>query len=485
VGVAGLAIVVRLVPLLLGGGLESYGRYDDGVYFAASDALTFGRVPYRDFILLHPPGLMLLLTPFALLGRLTSDPVGMAVGRLFFIGVGAVNTMLVAGLVRRWGLPAAIAAGTLYACWLPAVYNEQSTMLEPLGSTALLIALALLVKRARPPSPRAELVAGAALGLACALKIWYVAPWAVVVLSLIAARRWRSVMRLVGSGSVALAIVMVPFFALAPHQMFTMVVRDQLLRSDHSSSRLSRLASILGVRALLRGNHLGLLVATGVLAVALVLAASACWYDRQARLIVSVLVGNLIVLLAGPIYHWYYAALTAAPAALTFGIGLHRLTTSARPRLHVGPVLATTVLGVWLIVVAVLGVDVTLRPQGTTFPRAQFAAAAPAGCVASDDPGALIEMNRLSEDFRQHCRVLIDVTGITHDSLRRVVNGKAVGRLDNTAFQQYLHDYLVSSRSFFLAREVGEPLPTHFRQLLRRQPLLAHADGLDLRRGDG
>ena len=37
-----------------------------------------GEVPYRDFVLLHAPGVVLLLTPFALIGRLTSDPTGFA-----------------------------------------------------------------------------------------------------------------------------------------------------------------------------------------------------------------------------------------------------------------------------------------------------------------------------------------------------------------------------------------------------------------------
>ena len=51
-----------------------YG-YDAGVYYSAADALIHGRTPYRDFLLLHPPGLMLTLTPFAAIGRLSARPV--------------------------------------------------------------------------------------------------------------------------------------------------------------------------------------------------------------------------------------------------------------------------------------------------------------------------------------------------------------------------------------------------------------------------
>ena len=38
-----------------------------------------GRMPYRDYVLLHPPGLVFLLTPFAALGRLVGDANGWAV----------------------------------------------------------------------------------------------------------------------------------------------------------------------------------------------------------------------------------------------------------------------------------------------------------------------------------------------------------------------------------------------------------------------
>src|SRR3954464_7703888 len=76
-----LAFAARLLPVLRGSGLRGILAYDDGVYFGAADALLSGRLPYRDFILLHPPGVLVVLAPFAALGRLTSDPVGLASAR--------------------------------------------------------------------------------------------------------------------------------------------------------------------------------------------------------------------------------------------------------------------------------------------------------------------------------------------------------------------------------------------------------------------
>jgi hypothetical protein len=175
--VAAAGFLMRIVPLLLGGGLHSYGRYDDGVYYTAAESLTFGRIPYRDFVFLHPPGLVLLLTPFAALGRLTSDPTGLAVGRVAFMAVGALNAVLIAMLAKRWSWIAAALSGLLYACWMPAIYGEQSTLLEPLATTAVLTALLLMVRPGvEELTRRAEILAGVALGIGVSIKIWYATP---------------------------------------------------------------------------------------------------------------------------------------------------------------------------------------------------------------------------------------------------------------------------------------------------------------------
>jgi alpha-1,2-mannosyltransferase len=66
IAIAATAFLFRLVPVLRGGGLYGLGNYDDGVYYAAGTGIAHGLLPYRDFLLLHPPGVPLLLTPFAL-----------------------------------------------------------------------------------------------------------------------------------------------------------------------------------------------------------------------------------------------------------------------------------------------------------------------------------------------------------------------------------------------------------------------------------
>ena len=478
--IAVLAFAVRLTPVLLGGGLGSFGRYDDGVYYAAADALTFGRVPYRDFVLLHPPGIALVLAPFAFFGRLTSDPAGMAFARLAFMAVGALNAALVTVLARRWSRSAAIAAGLLYACWMPAVYSEQSTMLEPLGSTALLVALVLLLKTPRPPAARAQLAAGAALGLACVLKAWYVAPFATIAAWQLATAPPRAALRVAAAGCAAAGALLLPFAILARGPMFQMIIEDQLRRTPMLEPWNERMVSILGVKIFFTGHPALVTAATMAALVLLAAAVLICLRDRGARILVAVLAVNLLVLLASPSYFHHYAALTAAPLALVFGVAVCRIGARLQPRPAVGQVAL-------LLVAAVIltgGVRTAISKDGRHFPGVQLARAAPAGCVAADDPQALIQINRLSSDLRAGCPLQPDVRGTSYASLFRTgPAGHGLPRADNRAFQRYLASYLLSARSFIVLNARSDGLRPRTARVLARRPVLRDARGFILRAG--
>jgi alpha-1,2-mannosyltransferase len=100
--VFGTAFLGRLVPLLNGGGLYAMGNYDDGVHYAVAMGLVHGLLPYRDFLFLHPPGIGLLLAPFASLADLIGEPQAMLVARLCWIALGGVNAVLCALVLARW-----------------------------------------------------------------------------------------------------------------------------------------------------------------------------------------------------------------------------------------------------------------------------------------------------------------------------------------------------------------------------------------------
>src|SRR6478672_6895191 len=116
--VFGVALAIRCAMVVFSrGGIWGTFGYDGSVYYAAADALTFGRLPYRDFVLLHPPGVTLALAPFAVFGRMVGDHAGYVAANLAFEVLGAINAALVVLVARRLGLArtAALLGGAFYA----------------------------------------------------------------------------------------------------------------------------------------------------------------------------------------------------------------------------------------------------------------------------------------------------------------------------------------------------------------------------------
>src|SRR6266508_2580236 len=183
VGLFCVALVLRLLVPLTTGGLAGAFGYDASVYYASGAALVHARVPYRDFILLHPPGAVLATAPAAWVGSLTSDQAGFAVVTMLFAAAGAANAVLVAAIARRLGLSrgASMVGGLFYAVWFGAVHAEYQSRLEPLANFLLLCGLLGYAGIGRRHGRRAAILCGAGLGAAACVKVWYAVPLAVVV----------------------------------------------------------------------------------------------------------------------------------------------------------------------------------------------------------------------------------------------------------------------------------------------------------------
>ena len=80
IGVGLLSLGLSLWQLTQPGYIDFY---DSGVYFAAAFHLIAGALPYRDFTFVQPPGIVLLLSPVALVGRIFGTHDGFIVGRKF------------------------------------------------------------------------------------------------------------------------------------------------------------------------------------------------------------------------------------------------------------------------------------------------------------------------------------------------------------------------------------------------------------------
>ena len=64
-----VGLALRLWQLSRPGYLFGVTEYDDGPYFGSAVRLVDGALPYRDFILVQPPGITLLMVPAALAGK--------------------------------------------------------------------------------------------------------------------------------------------------------------------------------------------------------------------------------------------------------------------------------------------------------------------------------------------------------------------------------------------------------------------------------
>lgn len=440
IAIALIGLSARLALMVRGGGLTGIGGYDDGVYYTAADALVHGRLPYRDFLFLQPPGIAVFTAPFAALGAATSDAFGFATARVAFMSVGAVNAVLVCASLRRFGAVAAVVAGLFYAVFAPAVYAERSVLLEPLGTLGVLGAVWLLqrssTRTARPE--RYAMLAGVAAGAAADVKIWYVVPL-LVLAAFARGRRWRFSL----GAAAALVLGYLPFLIAAPAATIREVVLDQLGR-PRGTGVLVRLENILGAPThgpLHPQTVVWLFIATAVV-IGVVAAMT-----RGARLFATMLLADLLVLLAAPSWFPHYAALTAPPLALCLGVAVARLLEATRPRWA-----RAALVGVVLVVIAGTNQGADRNRVGTHVPTT-ITAARTRGCVIADDPTILAPMNVLSRDLAQpQCIIWPDVSGWTYDRDEARINGVPVARARNVRWQKDVVRYLESGSAVILTR---------------------------------
>ena len=132
-------------PCCAAAGIFGFGNYDDGVYYASATGLIHGLLPYRDFLLLHPPAITMLLAPFAGLAQLTSDSYGFAAARVAWMLLGAANAVLIWKILRPIG-PIAADFRRIRLCRVPPSRSTPRSRhcLESPATTALLIAILLL-----------------------------------------------------------------------------------------------------------------------------------------------------------------------------------------------------------------------------------------------------------------------------------------------------------------------------------------------------
>jgi len=457
---------VRLNLLLRGGGLLGIGAYDDGVYYSAAAQLLHGHLPYRDYLFVQPPDIVVLLAPFAALAHLIGDPAAIVTMRIAFELLGGLNAVLVLLTLRRFGLPAAVVGGLFYAVLYPAAYDERTALLEPLGSTGVLVALLILSRiRVGVTSPRWFVVAGVALGIAIDLKIWYLVPLFVIV-AFATGGRLRVLLGAVG----AVFIGYLPFFLAAPAESFTQIVLDQLGRK-RGGTMMNRFESFLGVDGSGPystlphvGSQTVALITVALLGAALL----AVLADRRAWLYATLLVTSVMVLMASPSYFEHYASLVAPPLALVVGVTAGRILGLIRERPR-----RLIALAVMLVAVVGLNIRHDLKGADQTVPVAGLQAAAQKvpGCIYSDEPTLLAIMGVLTRDLDHGCAVQPDMSGISFDPAGHPPGQPRIARTKNDVYQGLALQYLRSGSAFIAVRS-GAALSDATKQELARNRAL-------------
>jgi alpha-1,2-mannosyltransferase len=444
------AFLARLVPLLNGGGLYAMGNYDDGVHYAVAMGLVHGLLPYRDFLFLHPPGIALLLAPFAELADLIGEPHAMLVARLCWIALGAVNAVLCGLVLAPLGRLAAVLSGLMYALFFGAIYAEHTVLLEPPATTALL--LALVITRAlgggEGRDTRHYVAAGLLLGLSPALKIWGVLAVLVVAGGLAYRRNLRHGLTVLLSAAASCTVICLPFFLAAPGQMWTMVVADQVGRRRDTLDEARRIDGMLGLS--LWTSQPRLHVGTAVVLVLALAALVVCLIRPQLRLLAALLITHVLLLVTTPMWFLHYAGAIAAPLVLVLGGGLAiaLIKVGTVRRSWLPPAVAT------LAVVSVMlsALPLTQLRLGRTFPgppAAEVVADLP-GCVVSDFPMALIQMNLLRRNLDRGCRYEVDLGGASYHLEAGADKEKPRNR--NDAWQAYALEYLRSGEASIIVR---------------------------------
>lgn len=307
-----LAFVVRLTGILRGGGLFGLGNYDDGVHFGAALGLVNGLLPYRDFLLLHPPGVVLVLAPFAALSWLIGEPYAMAAARLAWMALGAANAVLCGLVIRPLGRIVACVTALFYALFIGAVYVEHSPLHEPVATAVLLLALVItrILGSAQGIRRRHYVAAGLLLGVSPVLKIWGVVVVLVVVGCLAFRRGRRPALTVLLAAVASCTALCLPFFLIAPGRMWQMVVVAQVSRRRARESPIKRLDDILGsrewetARELVHHFFLGSVIL--LVGAALVI----CLIRPELRVLAVLLITHLTLVMTTPMWFLHYAGMS-------------------------------------------------------------------------------------------------------------------------------------------------------------------------------
>lgn len=400
-----VAYAVRLGPMIRTGSLTAVLGYEDGPLYAAAVNLVHGRLPYRDIVLGHPPGLTLLLTPFAALAGVAGDSVAIAAARLAVVTTGAVNAVLVAAHLRRYAPAWALAGGLCYAVWRLPSSAERTLEFEPVLGITLLGGLLLLGHGREPVHPGRVAASGMLLGTAFAVALRAGPEIALIAGYLLVIRGWRTAAGWLASAAVTAGALVVPSALAGPREFVEQVGRGQLDRSGDIGmvQHLQRFSDLVRLGGYELPMAIDIMLATCVV-VTVIAVALIAWWQPETQLIVLLMGLQCLMVAASPAYAPHRFALAAPTIAIATAAALHRLVPEpgrGRARYAVNPALVLMLAGLSLTAVH----NVVPRPPDLA-PLRAFAASH--RCVWFDTASLAIAADKLTDLVEAECPAPVD-----------------------------------------------------------------------------
>jgi hypothetical protein len=500
---AGLVFAELATPT----GLYGVTQFDDSVYFASARHFVSGALPYRDFTMIQPPGITVLLAPIGLLSDLIGDRSGMALARIVTGIVAGANAAGVVFLLRRYGVVAAAIGGLALAIYPTAYLADHTLMLEPYLVLFCLLGAGLAFPSAKSAPAWRVLAAGVAFGVAGSVKVWAILPL-LAVAAVIAIRDWRAALRFILGCAIGAVAICGVFFVAAPHAFIHDVITSQLGRTTEQTTPIQvRLFAIDGLsdlsKSVVETSSRGLVVVVTAVLVSILMAGSLIPSLLKKGNDFETFVLCAIVLSVGamffpPQFFDHYAYFTTPFIALGLGISTGRAARVVRRGLaSFTPVaqrqLGAGVAGAVLLIAAVcsgLVVASETRYQTNAMhlfgdPGARVRAVVPKGaCVVSDAEPLLVSGDRVVASSAK-CPIVIDTTGTwisfdpLHPPVRTGLGPKDPKLVAYWAAVLRTADYLIvsSAKSFRIpwTPALRSELATRFVELPGTEPLIYKA----------
>ncbi len=427
-----LGLLLRLYQLSRPGFLFSVNEYDDGPYFGSAVRLVNGAVPYRDFLIVQPPGITLLMIPVALVSKVTGTAWGMATARILTSLVGAASVALAGLLIRHRGVLATVIVCGIMAVYPDAIQATKTLLVEPwLVLFCLIGALAVFDGDHFTTRTRRLVWGGVAFGFGGAVEPWAIFP--VIIITVLALRWPRRAAAYVGGVAAGFGIPVLPFAALAPRKFYEATIIAQIgpRAGATRTSTWERIQDLTGLADLHKPTHLVVLGAAvliaAVVAGSLGLAFLLTW--RLPPVLDLFAVGTagfvLIAFIWPNQFHYHFAAFFAPWFALAIALPLATLVRDLRllsgggagsptpPALQWG---TACVAGAVILVLA--AVQFNWESYNTPHLPLSVVQSAerlipPGSCLLADEVSFAVMTNRLVSDI-PGCSLLLDATGTNY-----------------------------------------------------------------------